>query len=93
MAFIDRGKWHDPICCSFGYVGVKRHVIQSYTALSYVWGSPKAVETIKIDGQDHNISINLACAIRHLRDEKNVVSIWIDAIVRMFNILAWLWAD
>ncbi|KAF5241870.1 hypothetical protein FANTH_8945 [Fusarium anthophilum] len=59
---------------------IESNVPQSYSALSYVWGSSRATETIQIDGHDHDISINLACAIRHLRDERNSVLVWIDAL-------------
>lgn len=87
LALIHEGKWQDPITCSFEYESFEENskVKQSYSALSYVWGNSKAKETIQIDGHEHKISVNLACAIRHLRDEKHLVLIWIDAIVS----LAW----
>ncbi|KAF5581096.1 heterokaryon incompatibility (het-6OR allele) [Fusarium pseudocircinatum] len=80
LALIYNGKWQDPISCVFKYTMIESHVPHSYSALSYVWGSSQATETIQIDGHDHNISINLACAIRHLRDERNSVLVWIDAL-------------
>ncbi|KAF4425031.1 heterokaryon incompatibility (het-6OR allele) [Fusarium acutatum] len=80
LALIYNGKWQDPISCVFKYTKIESHAPQSYSALSYVWGSSRAVETIQINGHDHNISVNLACAIRHLRDERNSVLIWIDAL-------------
>ncbi|CCT70550.1 related to heterokaryon incompatibility protein (het-6OR allele) [Fusarium fujikuroi IMI 58289] len=80
LALIYNGKWQDPISCVFKYTKIESHAPLSYSALSYVWGSSRAAETIQIDGHDHNISINLACAIRHLRDERNSVLIWIDAL-------------
>ena len=83
LALIHEGKWQDPISCSFEYESfeVKNTASRCYSALSYVWGNSKAKETIQIDGHEHKISVNLACAIRHLRDEKHLVLIWIDAIV------------
>lgn len=87
LALIYNGKWQDPISCVFKYTKIESHAPLSYSALSYVWGSSRAAETIQIDGHDHNISINLACAIRHLRDERNSVLIWIDALVRIFQSL------
>ncbi|KAH7183591.1 heterokaryon incompatibility protein-domain-containing protein [Fusarium flagelliforme] len=82
LALIREGKWQDPISCSFEYESfeVENNANRSYSALSYVWGNSKAKETIQIDGHDHKISVNLACAIRHLRDERQLVLIWIDAI-------------
>ncbi|KAG5746666.1 hypothetical protein H9Q72_006511 [Fusarium xylarioides] len=80
LALIYNDKWQDPISCAFKYTKLESHAPQSYSALSYVWGSSRATETIQIDGHDHNISVNLACAIRHLRDERNSVLIWIDAL-------------
>ncbi|KAF5595289.1 heterokaryon incompatibility (het-6OR allele) [Fusarium subglutinans] len=80
LALIYNGKWQDPISCVFKYAMIESNEPQSYSALSYVWGSSRATETIQIDGHDHDISINLACAIRHLRDERNSVLIWIDAL-------------
>ncbi|KAF5578637.1 heterokaryon incompatibility (het-6OR allele) [Fusarium pseudoanthophilum] len=80
VALMHNGKWQDPISCVFKYTKIESHASQSYSALSYVWGSPRATETIQIDGHDHHISINLACAIRHLRDERKSILIWIDAL-------------
>ncbi|RBR22060.1 hypothetical protein FVER53590_30327 [Fusarium verticillioides] len=80
LALIYNDKWQDPISCAFKYTKLESRAPQSYSALSYVWGSSRATETIQIDGHDHDISINLACAIRHLREERNSVLIWIDAL-------------
>ncbi|KAF5982898.1 heterokaryon incompatibility (het-6OR allele) [Fusarium coicis] len=80
LALIYNDKWQDPISCAFKYIKLESPARQSYSALSYVWGSSRATETIQIDGHDHDISVNLACAIRHLREERNSVLIWIDAL-------------
>ncbi|KAF5537802.1 heterokaryon incompatibility (het-6OR allele) [Fusarium napiforme] len=85
VALIHNGKWQDPISCVFKYTKIESQEPQSYSALSYVWGSSRATETIQIDGHDHNISVNLACAIRHLRDERNSILIWIDALVSILQ--------
>jgi hypothetical protein len=81
LALIYNDKWQDPISCAFKYTKLESSAPQSYSALSYVWGLSRATETIQVDGHDHEISINLACAIRHLRKERNSVLIWIDALV------------
>jgi len=85
LALIHPGKWQDPICCTFEYVSFEDgfNTDRPYSALSYVWGNSKAKEVIHIDGHNHKIGVNLACAIRHLRDEKHLLLIWIDAIVSL----------
>ncbi|KAM5350718.1 hypothetical protein ACJ41O_007223 [Fusarium nematophilum] len=80
VAVIRNGMWDDPICCHLEHVKIEAATKIPYVALSYVWGSSKAVETIRINGQNHDIGINLACAMRHLRDEELPVMIWIDAV-------------
>ncbi|KAF5683290.1 heterokaryon incompatibility (het-6OR allele) [Fusarium circinatum] len=80
LAHIHNGKWQDPISCDFKSTKIESHGTQSYSALSYVWGLSRATEAIQIDGHGHDISINLACAIRQLRGERNSILIWIDAL-------------
>ncbi|KAF4471027.1 heterokaryon incompatibility (het-6OR allele) [Fusarium albosuccineum] len=80
VAVVHSGKWTDPISCRLDHIRVEPAPERSYIALSYVWGSRTAVERIRLNGQGHNIGVNLACAIRHLRDEEHDVVIWIDAV-------------
>ena len=54
--------------------------IQSYKALSYVWGDAKTTETIKVNGLDFQATTNLVAALRNIRDSKTSVTLWIDAI-------------
>lgn len=81
IAVVHSGKWNDPISCRLDHIRVNPVPERSYIALSYVWGSRTADETIRLNGKDHSIGVNLACAIRHLRDEERDVVIWIDAVV------------
>ncbi|KAI1061336.1 hypothetical protein LB507_011289 [Fusarium sp. FIESC RH6] len=87
LALLHQGAWQDSICCTFQYCTLQHEPIdpvlnrnQHFSALSYVWGTSKTRETIQVDGHDLTIGVNLACAIRHLRDERRPILIWIDAI-------------
>lgn len=60
---------------------VRRHSYQSYTALSYVWGSVKNPEYITIDGQaKFKVTRNLYDALKCLRKRDQAISLWVDAI-------------
>ena len=52
----------------------------SYEALSYVWGSSKVLRLMFVHGHVFRITANLDTALRHLRHETQVRSLWIDAI-------------
>ncbi|TRX96519.1 hypothetical protein FHL15_002791 [Xylaria flabelliformis] len=55
-------------------------LIESYTALSYVWGDPAPIDKISIDGQELGITANLSDALRDLRDSRRTHKIWADAV-------------
>src|ERR1700685_150080 len=55
-------------------------IIYHYCALSYVWGSSKETTPIVVDGKELHITINLATALRHLRDFRFISFLWADAI-------------
>ncbi|XPS72106.1 hypothetical protein M3J07_004264 [Ascochyta lentis] len=52
----------------------------AYRALSYVWGDPRITSTISVNGADFEVTTNLASALRHLRKERAVTVLWVDAI-------------
>jgi hypothetical protein len=54
--------------------------ISHYTALSYVWGSPRNPKCIQCNGFRLSITRNLFSALLHLRDEHSAKLLWIDAI-------------
>jgi hypothetical protein len=84
LATIQPGKWADPIYCTLSYARPNVEFMRdkiSYKALSYVWGSANITETISLDQVQHAVTLNLACAIRRLRDPVQPVTAWIDAIV------------
>lgn len=55
-------------------------MIDSYTALSYVWGSSTEVIEIHIDDKSLHVTPNLDAALRHLRDHTRRRLVWADAI-------------
>jgi hypothetical protein len=55
-------------------------IIYHYCALSYVWGSSKDTTLIVVDGKELYVTINLATALRHLRDPRIISYLWADAI-------------
>ncbi|KAH8655046.1 heterokaryon incompatibility, partial [Tricladium varicosporioides] len=52
----------------------------SYSALSYVWGDPKHVCDIAINGKMAKITKSLANALRSIRKNTKIRVIWADAI-------------
>jgi hypothetical protein len=58
----------------------ENQMIDYYTALSYVWGDPKATKTISVDEVNFEVTANLESALRHIRDPSVTRSIWADAV-------------
>jgi hypothetical protein len=52
----------------------------SYVALSYVWGIDTPSTEIFVNAKPFFVRMNLAAALRHLRQTDRSVNIWIDAI-------------
>ncbi|KAI0102126.1 heterokaryon incompatibility protein-domain-containing protein [Nemania sp. FL0031] len=80
LATILPGQWNDHLRCSLTHVPIDSARRPIYKALSYVWGSPNVTEDIIVNGQNQKITLNLACAIRHLRSLETPVKLWIDAL-------------
>lgn len=55
-------------------------ILSCYTALSYVWGNPSAVQSIILDDTFVQITANLAKALRDIRDPSRTHRIWADAV-------------
>lgn len=51
-----------------------------YTALSYVWGDPSLVRSIRCHGRTFRTTENLYTALKYLRQTKSAVNLWIDQI-------------
>jgi hypothetical protein len=76
---IQPGRWGDPMQCSLSHHSLDER--PDYSALSYVWGSPKALDSILLDGAPWRITVNLANALHFLRDPDRITRIWVDALV------------
>jgi hypothetical protein len=72
------GRWTDPIVCELTNVPLDA---SRYRALSYVWGSQKVIRTIRLNGHNYSVTVNLKSALRHLREKyKERIVLWVDAL-------------
>jgi predicted nucleic acid-binding protein len=51
-----------------------------YSALSYVWGDPEAVEAITLNEKTAYVTRNLFAALRKLRHPTETAYLWVDAL-------------
>ena len=51
-----------------------------YEALSYVWGDPKKTLSIRVNGKEFHVTVNLHAALMRLRDCYLQRILWVDAI-------------
>ncbi|KAN0080474.1 Heterokaryon incompatibility protein (HET) domain containing protein [Elaphomyces granulatus] len=70
----------EPITCSFRIASLATNPVPRYTALSYTWGDANFASDIFVNGIKRGVSPNLACALRHLRHQKETISLWADAV-------------
>jgi hypothetical protein len=68
----------EPIRCTLRTVSLDEK--PSYDALSYTWGDPTATKSIQVDGVSIQVTSNLEQALRHMRDRKADLVLWVDAI-------------
>lgn len=73
------GRWNDPICCTLSMYSLLQFC-PPYEALSYVWEAEPGYRQISLDGKPHLATTNLFLALRRLRREEEVLSIWVDAL-------------
>ena len=79
---IAAGRWNDPIRCKLIYRKLdEASGKHPYRALSYVWGSSSVTDTIDLEGCPFQITLNLSCALRHLRKVGEDTFLWVDALV------------
>ncbi len=53
---------------------------EAYDALSYVWGSLEAVQTVSVNGRSLAITENLHTALRNIRHQTKAKTLWADGI-------------
>ena len=82
LVTIRPGTWNEEICCALSHYSLGEQANPVYSALSYVWGSPKVTDQILLNGEPWRVTVNLFHALHFLRDAETPVRIWIDALVR-----------
>lgn len=71
-----------PIQLELRIVPIQRPMasLNTYEALSYVWGDPTPVETVYCGGKSLQVAANCFQALKYLRKQRAVRTLWIDAI-------------
>ncbi|USP77358.1 hypothetical protein yc1106_04632 [Curvularia clavata] len=78
VLWLQPGKWTDPIVCELNNVCLGT---VEYRALSYVWGSRFNMRSIRLNGRNYPVTLNLETALRHLRVKyKDGLVLWVDAL-------------
>ena len=54
--------------------------LETFEALSYVWGDHATTDTVVLDGQTVVVTQNLQCALRRLRHQTLSRLLWVDAL-------------
>lgn len=93
VVHIAPGKWRDPIKCNLSHHShdtLNSRIFFTvppctYRALSYAWGSSRVKEVIYLEDVPVKVTLNLFCALRHLRRADQSISLWIDALVRLLT--------
>ncbi|RSL41564.1 hypothetical protein CEP54_015780 [Fusarium duplospermum] len=83
LMILQPGKWNDPILCQLETdTLLKQHRKREYKALSYAWGLRSRSNPPHIQVQDtlFPITLNLECALRHLRLLDEPLVLWVDAV-------------
>ncbi|OAG20498.1 HET-domain-containing protein [Alternaria alternata] len=78
LLIVHAGGMSEPIRCTLRIVSL--HNKPSYDALSYTWGDSATTKPIEVDGFKIRVTTNLEQALRHLRDVKNDLTLWVDAV-------------
>jgi hypothetical protein len=72
------GQFQEEITCRLIYTNL--HIKPTFEALSYTWGTPENPKSIRLDGHQFPVTINLESALRHLRYDTIPRVLWIDAV-------------
>lgn len=68
----------DPVVCGLHVKSLDDGA--SYNAISYVWGDPKDTTEVTIDGKATVVRVNLATALRDIREKYGRTVLWADAV-------------
>lgn len=77
------GSSSDKLSCGLEARRIIDSTLSGYEALSYVWGTSDSCqpdEVLNCDGSILQIRENLACALKHIRNEKETKLLWVDAV-------------
>ncbi|CAN9187512.1 unnamed protein product [Alternaria alternata] len=78
LLIVHAGGVSEPIRCTLRIVSLLNK--PSYDALSYTWGDSATTKPIEVDGFKIRVTTNLEQALRHLRDVKDDLTLWVDAV-------------
>ena len=79
---ISPGRWEEPLVGNLVLCRLSQaSTLCPYTALSYVWGNASVTDTIYLDGFRTQVTLNLLCALKHLRKADRAILLWVDALV------------
>lgn len=78
LLHLNPGKFDDELTCALHHVYLPEN--PSYEALSYTWGLKTSPISLYVDDIAVSITENLESALRHLRYEKDVRILWVDAV-------------
>ncbi|KAK1673970.1 heterokaryon incompatibility protein, partial [Colletotrichum godetiae] len=70
------GQWLDDLESRL-YLADRDH---KYQALSYAWGSSKRSNQVSVNGKIHKITFNLDRALRSVRRQTEIITLWVDSI-------------
>lgn len=85
LVCVSAGQWHEQIRCKLIRRELHKATGQPYRALSYVWGSSSVTDTIELQWLPFQITLNLSCALRHLRRVDGDIFLWVDALVSILS--------
>ena len=68
----------EPISCLLETVSLNDS--PKYNALSYTWGKPELTHQIWVNNAILPVTESLAVALRHLRQESEILILWVDAV-------------
>lgn len=78
---LEAGDWQSSIRCELIHHDLSSS--SAYTALSYAWGAPKATQSIIVNDENFNVTVNLESALRHLKQRSASQLLWVDALVSL----------